>query len=238
MCGGAPDRSAVALVPTLRGGGAARRGELVRRWAALCALGEVVELTDVHEPEPDAGQPSGADPEGPEPADSPVSRAGYEQSALLLAACHLALARGLTRVVWPIHIGDVGALGGADQPPPLDLIADACDRSMLAAQLASVDAGRASMGVTIELPYVDFTDKQMIEVALDLGVPMSACWWCQREGAKGSASGGAGGAEATPCGQCEACARWQRALTAASPGTTMTQIVTRPASQRGQRSGT
>lgn len=102
---------------------------------------------------------------------------------------------------------------------------------MLAAQLASVDAGRASMGVTIGLPYVDFTDKQMIEVALDLGVPMSACWWCQREGRRGA------GERRRRAGNARR-VRWQRALTAASPGTTMTQIVTRPASQRRQRSGT
>ncbi len=225
----------MALRPNLRGPGAEQRSNLLRGWGALCTLAEVVLAADVSEPiadsvgssEPHRDRPEADIHAEPSPGVD-VSRFGYEQSALLLAACHAALKRGIGRVVWPVHIGDVGGLGGPDQPPPLDLIADACDRAMLASQLASVDAGRSSMGVTIELPYVDFTDRQMIEVALDLGVPMAGCWWCARDGGKGVT---------TPCGQCDGCSRWQHALTAASPGTTMVQVVGGLGLKKGQRAG-
>lgn len=229
VCGVAPPNSVVTLMPNLRTSAPAHRSAQGRAWTSLCSLSEFVHRPDLPEPLP-FDEPPTAEPQhrSTDPPSINLSRAGYEQSVILLAACHEAMARGLSRVVWPIHIGDPGAGGRSDpdQPPPLDLIADACDRALLAAQLASVDAGRASMGVTIELPFVDFTDRQMFEVALDLGAPLAACWWCRREPAAGLAP--------TPCGACDSCSRWQRALTAASPGTSLINIVSRAAT--GSRS--
>lgn len=218
VCGGAPSRTAGGFIPALQGSAASVRLAHARHWADLCTLAAIVERCDVPEPSAIVETEAHSD-ERTDDAPTPVSRIGFEQSVLLLAACHEALSHGISRVVWPIHIGDIDGLGGPDQPPPLDLIADACDRAMLASQLASVDAGRASMGVTIELPYVDFTDKQMLELALDLGVPMSAGWWCDRAAATTPREA------QQPCGQCKPCSRWQRALSAASPGAALVQVL-------------
>jgi hypothetical protein len=126
-------------------------------------------------------------------------------SAMLLGAVLEALSCGRSRVLWPIHLGDADDLAR---------VADACDRAMLLAELASIDVRRGS--VAIETPYVDYTDRQIVELALDLGMPLSAAWWCEVDGphVEGENAAGGGGRPPQPCGRCPSCVRWHAAITA------------------------
>ncbi|MBY0262662.1 MAG: 7-cyano-7-deazaguanine synthase [Phycisphaerales bacterium] len=122
-------------------------------------------------------------------------------SVMLVNACLQAVAWGLDRVVWPIHVG-----GGEKTELDLDELTDVCDRALLVSQLVSLDVPRKGgrMGVRIVTPYVDFTDAQMMDLALDMDVPLSACWWCLND-------------QPEPCGQCGQCLRWRQALGVVDP---------------------
>ncbi|MBC7772111.1 MAG: 7-cyano-7-deazaguanine synthase [Pyrinomonadaceae bacterium] len=209
VCGGSPAGTSWVAYPKPSGNGARGRAAVVQTYAHTCNLQGGIELPGVS----DVG--AGRASLGAESVDQDQSgRQGYEQSVVLLAACRAAIQQGLSRVVWPINLGgDAAQDTGAPSGKALHHIADACDRAMLAGQLANIDAGRSSQGVVIELPYVDFSDAQVMELAIDMGVPLSACWWCDGDGA-------------AACGTCGQCVRWQRALTAVSPGATLVQVVT------------
>lgn len=162
-----------------------RRVAAVRRQAELCHLGEPVERALVS-----------FAPGRPGTALGMLSEDLITSSRLtvmLASACLEAAARGLDRVVWPIHVG------GADgSQMNLDELTDVCDRALLVSQLVSLDLPRTGgrMGVRILTPYVDFTDAQMMDLALDMDAPLGACWWCLND-------------QAEPCGQCGQCLRWQ-----------------------------
>ena len=135
---------------------------------------------------------------------------GLTDTGTLLSAGLAALSLGLSRVVWPVHLGGHGGAesAGAESEtaihgPQIDAIADAYDRAMLAARLLSIDAARDGCGaITIETPYIDFTDTDLLDLAADLDAPLSAVWWCARDE---DASGAAG------CGRCIECRRWDAA---------------------------
>jgi len=218
MCGGAPPGTSWAAYAAPSGAGAPGRAQALKGLAQTCTLEGSIELPGVT----DADAGARAESRVTDAAGEVEARlaCGYEQSVLLLASCREAIRLGISRVVWPIHLGgDMNRGAEAPTSEALHQIADACDRAMLASQLANIDAGRASQGVVIELPYVDFSDAQVMELAIDMGVPLSACWWCKGEGS-------------VACGTCGECVRWQRALTAVSPGATLVQVV---ASRRQQR---
>jgi hypothetical protein len=94
-----------------------------------------------------------------------------------------------------------------------DTLADVCDRALLAGQLVGLDVARLgsagdgapmAKGLRIETPYADLTDAQLMDLALDMDVPLHACWWCLNEDAK-------------PCAHCSGCMRWREALAAVDP---------------------
>lgn len=134
---------------------------------------------------------------------SPTAEAGARQvlSHILLEACAEAMKLDVSRLIWPVHSG-----AATEADLRTDMIADICDRSVLASQLASLDAprtGPGSRGVRIETPYADLTDMQVAELIVDFGAPLAACWWCD------AADGSRG------CATCSACRRWNAALKAA-----------------------
>ena len=53
--------------------------------------------------------------------------------------------------------------------------------------------------LVIDLPVVDFTDAQLVDLAEELGAPLQAFWPCN-------------GAADRPCGRCEGCRRWSAAF--------------------------
>lgn len=137
-------------------------------------------------------------------------------SVALLRAADVAVARGLSRVVWPVHLG-----GGSSSEP----MTTAADRAAQVAQLALLDLPRAGGPRTLEIetPLLELSDAQVLELALDLDAPLprplggaqgfraagGACWWCDRTPRPGT--------EGTMCGSCTACRRWGRAWAAADP---------------------
>ena len=104
----------------------------------------------------------------------PDAPAGLAESVMLLGALSVATAEGCDRVLWPAQ-GSGGGGGGGDE---LDVggLARMIDKSVLVARLASID----SDATQIDTPYFDLTDRQVAELALDMGVPIDACWWWAR----------------------------------------------------------
>ena len=126
---------------------------------------------------------------------------GVADSALLLSACEIAVACGLGRVVWPVHLG----------PDAGDLAVDAYDRANVVSHLSAIDLPRHGGAVTIrvEAPFVELSDIELLDLAIDLDAPVprpvrgaaafgegpGACRWCERQGER-------------HCGVCGPCGRW------------------------------
>jgi 7-cyano-7-deazaguanine synthase in queuosine biosynthesis len=76
----------------------------------------------------------------------------------------------------------------------------AVERASLVSALAEVGGGYpAGAEPVIDLPLVDLTDAQLVDLAEDTGAPMHAFWPCA----------GAGG---VPCETCAGCRRWRAAF--------------------------
>lgn len=135
-------------------------------------------------------------------------------SHLLLCAAEAAIELGLSRVIWPVQLGQP-RLGASDAANGLEEVAKAHDRALLVARLASLDAPPSSGGLVIETPYLAMSDDQIADLAADLDAPISAAWWCIADGA--------GSEESEPCGRCMPCRRWHGALQEAGVLATMKQ---------------
>lgn len=121
--------------------------------------------------------------EDPLPVDlRPKHATGDRLSKMLLCAGSQAIGRGLSRMIWPIHLGGAGGAGErlADHAAGLDAIAEACDRSMAAARLLSLDAG--AEGFSIQTPFVDFTDAQIADLAADVDLPIDQAFLGSADG--------------------------------------------------------
>ncbi len=106
-------------------------------------------------------------------ADSSI---GSIQSRILLEAAQIAIRSGIRKVVWPIRVMRPETRVGMDQL--IDTIGNTVDRAILASRLASLDADQdTAVDVTIETPFVDLSNEQMLDLASDLAVPVEACWW-------------------------------------------------------------
>lgn len=98
------------------------------------------------------------------------------ESRVLLGAALAAGARGATRLVWPVTLGEPLASKGPHAPDALDAVALACDRAIQIGRLASLDLPGA--GIIVEAPLADLSDRQVAELALDLDAPVELCrWW-------------------------------------------------------------
>jgi len=124
---------------------------------------------------------AGASALGLEVVEAPTPRAGSPaeiQTQMLLTCAHEAIRRRIARIIWGVHIGGAAR----DDWPDLDDLAAMIDRALLCARLASLDAPRIGpSGVRIETPIIDLTDRQLAELAQDLGVPVECCWWMRDE---------------------------------------------------------
>lgn len=108
-----------------------------------------------------------------ESSDASNTSLGVHQTRMLLDAATLAIKLGFKRVLWPIQIPE-----SQDSPQRLAQISSAIDRSLLTARLATLDAqSQGGVEVTIETPLVDLSDQQLADIAADLNVPISSCWW-------------------------------------------------------------
>lgn len=110
----------------------------------------------------------------------------FAQSELLLRALAAAEQCRSSRIIWPHQVG-----------PSFDVVGPVVER---AATLAAIP-GMADHGepIPVELPMLDLTDEQVVELADDSGASLRAFWPCA-----------GGGPE--PCGDCIGCRRWMDAF--------------------------
>lgn len=111
---------------------------------------------------------------------------------LLLSGLAEAAFQRCDTLVWPVS--------GQGEP---DLIAAASERAMLCEQLAQPElesAGRAAP--RLDMPLVEMSDAQVLELGQRLGVDWSTAWSCHRAGDR-------------PCGMCAGCQRRHIAFDAA-----------------------
>jgi hypothetical protein len=128
------------------------------------------------------------------PASATASSAseGEREAVAMLSACHLASTLGCTRVVWPVSAATSDSID-------LDRLSAIADRALVVSRLASLDT--PPLGVTIDAPYAELTDRQIADLALDIGAALETCWWWNATG-RGNKFGSA---ERT---------RWTQSLTA------------------------
>ena len=93
----------------------------------------------------------------------------------LLSATLAAAERGIDRVIWPVHAGVVGKPSEMN----LDAASGHVDRALLVTRLVAMDADQhRCASIIVETPYADFSDRQLAELALDMGAPFrKAPWW-------------------------------------------------------------
>lgn len=189
---GAEDALPMAYFPSDDRPARPSRHEAVRRHVELCNLGGMSERQMVRCDAPAAGIAGLTE----------ALVTGSKQSAMLISSVLEATTLGLNRVVWPIHAGAAEEIDVAQ-------LADVCDRAMLVSQLIGIDAARTSdRGIVIETPYADLNDAQMVELALDMDVPIQQAWWCLNE-------------QPAACGHCSSCMRWREALRQVDPAHTL-----------------
>lgn len=93
----------------------------------------------------------------------------------LLAAVEVARANACVRIVWPAHAHATDESLAGD----LDRIGATVDRALLVSRLAMLDTPHApdTHELTIETPFVDLTDAQIVDLVIDLDAPPYLCWW-------------------------------------------------------------
>lgn len=131
-------------------------------------------------------------PAGDTPSEDPFA----ETTLCLLDAGREALRRGLSIVVWPVHLG-----------VDVDAMERELARARLVERLVSLDAPGGLDGgvVRIETPLLDLADDQIAALAQDLDAPLDTAWWCVKGGA-------------APCGRCGSCRRWEGVLSGVRGG--------------------
>lgn len=111
----------------------------------------------------------------PESPDSSSISLHANQTRMLLDASYLAIQLGLKRVVWPIRIP-------MNHPDRIKGIGDALDRAMLVSRLVSIDADETTAPeVIIETPFIDLSDAQIADLAMDMAIPLESCWWANAQ---------------------------------------------------------
>ena len=108
------------------------------------------------------------------------------RSHVLFAAAAVAIELNCTKVVWPLSAGDTSSELSVE-----------VDRASLVQSL--LELGVDQSRVFIDLPLVDLSDRKLLELADDSGLPMAQFWPCEKAGAR-------------PCGTCMGCQRWQHAF--------------------------
>ncbi len=95
---------------------------------------------------------------------------GPSISLMLIAGARVALQRGCDRLVWPVHAGS--------HQRDLDRLARGADRALLVSRLISLDSPEVGIeALEVQTPFLDMDDGDIADLALDLAVPVGACWW-------------------------------------------------------------
>lgn len=110
-----------------------------------------------------------------------------DHAVLLLLAAGVARRHHCGRIVWPIQFSESS----------FDDISRACEQTVLLGHLIELSDHEHTM--TIETPFLDLADKDLVDLAVRSSAALSDQWLCIHDGA-------------TPCGGCAPCLRWSRAF--------------------------
>jgi hypothetical protein len=112
---------------------------------------------------------------------------------MLMQATLAAVQLECDRVIWPLRLG-----------PDFARVGPAVDRATAVVELldeSMIQSGPAG-GLTIDLPLVELTREQVVELADDSGVPLRGNFWaCEGDGR-------------LPCTTCAGCREWSEAFDA------------------------
>ncbi|MFG0256471.1 MAG: 7-cyano-7-deazaguanine synthase [Phycisphaerales bacterium JB043] len=105
----------------------------------------------------------------PYPMVSPASESshGLELSRMLMSAGSVASERGCDRVIWATCHGE-----------DVEGMSRDVDRARLIEHVWNLDMTGDEPSLLLELPLVDLTLPQLADLAIDLEVPLDACWDC------------------------------------------------------------
>lgn len=110
---------------------------------------------------------------------------GVLRSRMLLEAASIAMRSGIKRVVWPLRIMQPARQEAMSEL--IDEIANEIDRALLAARLATLDADDSTaVEVVIETPFVDLSNEQAADLALDMALPLESCWFASGKSLPGA----------------------------------------------------
>lgn len=89
----------------------------------------------------------------------------------LVSAAYAAARNGCSLVVWAENAATGESLD-------LDRVAMSHDRAVLVSRLVALDAAlHGQPGIRLDTPYVDFTDRQIADLVIDMDLPVETCWW-------------------------------------------------------------
>jgi len=108
----------------------------------------------------------------PAPDDQASRAPGEQESRDLLGAAYVGAKHSCTRIFWPVS-------AAAGEGLDLDRIAEAHDRAILVSRLAALDAAHHGVpGLRIDTPYLDLSDRQVADLAVDMDLPLDQSgWW-------------------------------------------------------------
>lgn len=115
----------------------------------------------------------------------PGQEAVLARPLILMAAMAYAMEAGIEKVVWPIQFNN-----------DHELIARTTEQTVLVEHLAQLERPVVPM---VELPVLDLTDAQLVELGSQLDVPWQLAWVCNH-------------ADSKPCMSCESCLRRRQAF--------------------------
>ncbi len=96
---------------------------------------------------------------------------GEAESRALLTAVHAAARARCDAIIWPVSAAGPGGIN-------LDRVAACADRALLVGRLVAIDAAEHGLpGLTVTIPFIDLSDRQIADLALDMAVPIETCWW-------------------------------------------------------------
>jgi hypothetical protein len=127
-------------------------------------------------------------PAWPGEAESSGSGNALIDASLLIRAAMMAANCGCRRILWPVQVG-----------PDPDRVGRVVEIVASVTEIAELDACKEFGSISIDVPLVDLSDRQVVDLADDCGAPLEAFWPCE--------SGGE-----TPCGSCQGCRRWWSAF--------------------------
>jgi hypothetical protein len=96
---------------------------------------------------------------------------GERQTRLMLEAGYLALRHGAEGVIWAGPLPETGA------KDDLEALATDHSRALLIERLIALEQPSSAQPVSLRMPYSDFSDRQLADLALDMDLPVWTCWW-------------------------------------------------------------